>query len=92
MMCFKILSGKCPAYLSDIITPKVRARSTRTTNTRELERMDNRSTTKSYGFRAFTIGAPILWNSLPSQIRTELNINRFKTQLKTYLFKKHFTH
>ena len=89
-MCFKILSGLCPEYLKDIIQPVVKTRALRSMNKRELVRKDSRKTTKFYGFRAFSVGAPVLWNSLPDFIRMETNINRFKTLLKTHLFKEYF--
>ena len=40
-----------------------------------------------YGRRTFTYAGPRLWNALPLQIRTIDNVNVFKRQLKTILFK-----
>ncbi|KAK0147849.1 Disintegrin and metalloproteinase domain-containing protein 22 [Merluccius polli] len=45
---------------------------------------------RTWGDRAFSIAAPSLWNSLPKPIRDCTNINNFKTQLKTHLFKLAF--
>ena len=42
------------------------------------------------GDRAFAHAAPVLWNSLPLTIRTSSSLAIFKTQLKTFLFKKAF--
>ena len=39
---------------------------------------------------AFSIWAPKLWNQLPTARRNELNISRFKGDLKTYLFREAF--
>ena len=36
--------------------------------------------------RAFSSQAPIAWNSLPATIRAERNSEKFKKNLKTYLF------
>ena len=49
-----------------------------------------RSSTKSYGDRAFSIAAPVLWNSLPPDVRDIDNINSFKRAIKTFLFNKAF--
>ena len=40
--------------------------------------------------RAFSIYAPKLWNQLPTALKNELNISRFKCDLKTYLFREAF--
>ena len=45
-------------------------------------------TKKTIGDRAFSIAAPLLWNSLPLPIRQETSIESFKRSVKTYLFKK----
>ena len=55
-------------YLSEIIKVYTSCRpDLRSANPdpRLLERQDNRFTTKSYGWRAFYVCAPILWNDLP---------------------------
>ena len=53
---------------------------------RLLEIQDNRFTTKSYGWRA-----PFLWNDMPLFLGKSDNVNIFKRNLKTYLFKKSFS-
>ena len=42
------------------------------------------------GDRAFKSSAPKLWNSLPLSIRNIQSLNKFKAQIKTYLFKLAF--
>ena len=46
-------------------------------------------TQKCAGGRAFSVAAPQLWNKLPIDIRRapNLNVDTFKTLVKTYLFK-----
>ena len=41
-----------------------------------------------YGKRVFDYTGPRLWNVLPLNIRTETNINKFKTNVKTILFER----
>ena len=43
---------------------------------------------KSYGFRAFSLCAPQLWNALPRELRVCDSLGSFKKALKTFLFKK----
>ena len=44
----------------------------------------------TFGGRAFTHAAPVLWNSLPLTIRSSSSTSIFKKRLKTFLFKKAF--
>ena len=43
---------------------------------------------KTYSLRAFSIIAPILWNDLPIDIRSTDDVNKFKSKLKTFVFKR----
>ena len=40
-----------------------------------------------YRDRAFAVTAPICWNKLPGSIRNIQNLQKFKKDLKTYLFR-----
>ena len=44
----------------------------------------------TYGDRAFSSIAPKLWNKLPLDLKSIAKLDKFKTELKTYLFKKDF--
>ena len=43
---------------------------------------------KTYGLRAFSVIALILWNDLPIDIRSIDDVNEFKSKLKTFLLKR----
>ena len=43
---------------------------------------------KTLGNRAFAHAGPSTWNKLPDDIRNIKSIKNFKSQLKTFLFKK----
>ena len=45
-------------------------------------------TYKTLGDRAFAAAAPKLWNDLAATIRNCVSMHSFKSDLKTYLFKK----
>ena len=40
--------------------------------------------------RAFSISGPKLWNELPRKLRESKTLNRFKADLKTFLFCRAF--
>jgi hypothetical protein len=41
----------------------------------------------TYGLRAFSVAAQILWNSLPVYLKSCATLSIFKADLKTFLFK-----
>jgi hypothetical protein len=45
---------------------------------------------KTLGDLSFMVAAPTLWNSLPAKIRDIEQLIDFKSNLRTYLFKKVF--
>ena len=45
---------------------------------------------KSYGRRAFSVAAPLLWNSLTQRIRDSGSLYILKRQLKIVLFRRAF--
>ena len=42
---------------------------------------------QSGGYRAFSVHAPQLWNTLPQHIKQCCTVDSFKKSLKTWLFK-----
>jgi len=45
-----------------------------------------KSRLRTFGDRAFCVGAPSLWNKLPHAIRSAPSLTTFKNTLKTHLF------
>ena len=87
LITFKTLNGSRPSYLQDVLKFYCQARALRSSNDYlRLEEPTYRM--KSYGQRAFSVAAPRLWNKLPFEIRACSNVDHFKSQLKTFLFKK----
>ena len=60
LLIFKSTHGLAPVYLEELLKPYVPI-------CLSIEPYKLRT----YGFRAFSISAPILWNSLPEEIRTK---------------------
>lgn len=86
LLVFKVLNGLSPVYLTNLI----QAQPTRRYNLRSDDKnllSIPRSSSKS-GDRAFTIAGPRIWNALPLDIRLSTNVETFKKNLKTHLFKK----
>lgn len=88
VLVFKAYQGIAPLYISDMITKHEPTRSLRSSFKRLL--VVPRYNLKTYGRRAFSVNGPILWNSLPDNIRETESLSTFKKQIKTFLFKRSF--
>lgn len=83
---FKALHGLVPLYLQETLTVYTPTRLLRSSNKRLLVVPKYRL--KTYGMRAFSVMAPLLWNKLPENIRTIDSLDNFKSSIKTFLFKR----
>ena len=84
IMCFKALNNLAPSYITDLVHKHTPARNLRSSSQHLLSVQPSKSHT--YGNRSFSASAPLLWNSLPLEIRTIPSFELFKTALKTHLF------
>ena len=87
VLTHKCLNGDAPEYLKDLI---VILQPTR-------EGLHSGSTTrllipktkyKTFTVCSFSVAAPMLWNSMPENLRLIKDIDKFKTEVKTYLFRQ----
>ena len=85
-LTFKSLNGLAPDYLSNLLQFRKTKKSLRSETKKLLD--TPRTCTTSYGDRAFSVCAPVLWNDLPDEIRFETELSLFKSKLKTHLFTK----
>ena len=88
LLVYKAMNGRAPSYIQDLLVPYVPNRNLRSTGTGLLQEPKFR--TKTYGMRAFSVAAPKLWNSLPSDLRLCAKYDSFTKLLKTYLFTKYY--
>ena len=89
LIVFKALDNLAPEYIQDLLVRKINSvRSLRSNNQNLL--VVPRSRTTKYADRNFKCAAPVLWNSLPAEIRDCDKVETFKRLLKTYLFEETF--
>ena len=81
---YKAVHGTAPSYICELVEKYVPIRALRSSNN-DLYLVP-KSCLKSFGDRAFSICAPILWNTLPIALRNSNSLDSFKEDLKTYLF------
>uniref|UniRef100_A0AAZ1XBQ8 Reverse transcriptase domain-containing protein n=1 Tax=Oreochromis aureus TaxID=47969 RepID=A0AAZ1XBQ8_OREAU len=84
LLTFKTINKLAPSYLSELLKPHTPARTLRSATQQLL--IQPRSRLKSRGDRAFALAAPVLWNTLPLDLRASDSIALFKSRLKTHLF------
>jgi hypothetical protein len=86
IITYRALNGSAPHYITEICEPYSTTRSLRSNEQRLLK--TPKTKLKTFGDRAFAASAPFIWNSLPTNIRYIDNIDTFKTNIKTFLFKQ----
>ena len=67
LLTFKALHGLAPSYITELISVYKPKRTLR--SSKELLLSTQPFNLKTYGYRCFSVSAPVLWNSLPSSIR-----------------------
>jgi len=84
---YKCLHGLAPSYLADDCVPV-----TTVAGRRHLRSADSRClvvprTRTALGTRNFAVAGPLVWNSLPANLRSaSVSLRTFAGKLKTYLF------
>ena len=80
------IHGMGQGIISNLIKTKTSRRSLRSNSLKYMLDipMTNRIT---YGDRAFSVHASKLWNKLPCELKHIKDINKFKKELKTHLYK-----
>ena len=84
-----MLHGEAPLYLENLLQLKnVETYRLRSSGQKLLA--VPRTTCKTFGDRAFCKAGPVVWNSLPLNIRETSNATTLKKLLTTFLFTKAF--
>ena len=89
LLTFKALNNLGPEYMKDMLPLQSQLRNTRSSKG-GTRLMEQKSKLKFGGDRAFSVCAPRLWNRLPNTLRSCTNVDHFKKQLKTCLFKEFY--
>jgi hypothetical protein len=82
---FKAVNGLAPEYISELVEEYRPTRALRSASQNLLRVPSFR--TETYGARSFKVTAPVLWNSLPDDMKQIQTLTTFKRLLKTHLFK-----
>ena len=93
LLTYKILHGHAPKYLSGLISiQQPSCYSFRRNDNDPLLKRPMAKTKKTMGDGAFQIVAPLLWNKLPRFARKARNLESFKTIIKTFYTRNHFSY
>ena len=80
-LAFRHFDGSLPQYLSSRLDIYQPSRSLRSSNDRLLR--VPRWKLKSFGYRSFSYQGPVVWNSLPIDLKLSSSLSSFKSRLKT---------
>ena len=84
-MVYNCLHNKAPQYLKDLIQLQtIRHSGLRSNSTTQIQLPIRKR--KTFANRSFSVQGPIIWNSLPADIRDSTSIDIFKKKLKTHYF------
>ena len=86
----KVLHDAAPSYLCELLSRRVANRTLRNNSNGEIYLSQPLVSNHFYGSRAFSVGAPSLWNNLPRELVAIRDFNCFKSKLKTHLFREYF--
>ena len=80
LLVYKCIHGMCSANLSEKLKYKKHF-----CRPEDFLQLETRKVATKYGKRTFEYAGPRLWNALPLSTRTEEDIAKFKSQIKTIL-------
>ena len=84
-LVYRAFNGTAPLYLSELLEPyHAQARLRSADNGPRL--IQPLSRTRAYGDRRFSVAAPQIWNTLPTNVRAANTYETFKVRLKTHFF------
>ena len=88
VLAYRFFHDSLPPYLSRLLTHYQPPRNLRSTSENFLK--VPRRKLKTFGERSFSYQAPVIWNALPSEVRSAPSLASFKSRLKTYYFVQAF--
>ena len=84
VMVYKAVNNTAPTYIRELVQLRQSPRMLRSSDQLLLNIPFSRSSRACH--QAFSIAGPVLWNSIPVDIRLASSLSVFKSKLKTYLF------
>ena len=87
---YKCLNGNAPDYLSDLLSVVPASRRMLRSSNKYKQLVIPKVKRNTFTTRLFSIKAPLLWNGLPDSLHRSNNVEIFKADLKTLLFKRYY--
>ena len=85
---YKCLNGDAPDYLSDLLSVIPASRRMLRSANKYKQLVIPKVKRKTFTARSFSIRAPLLWNGLPDSLGRANNVETFKAELTTLLFRR----
>ena len=93
VLVYKCLHGMAPPYLSTYCEPTSSHGGRRHMRSAESGQLTVTRTKTNYGDRSFAVYGPVVWNSLPAELRLlNTSLQVFRKRLKMFLFQDNCFH
>jgi len=87
VMVYKCIHGWAPSYLASHCKPTSSCPGRSHLWSAKSGQLNFPGTKTDYGKRSFAVNGPVVWNSLPTELRSpDISLDVFKAKLKTFLF------
>ena len=89
-IAYKRLNGDAPDYLSDLLSVIQASRRMLGSGNKYKQLVIPNVKRKTFTARSFSIKAPLLWNGLQDSLCRANNVETFRAELKTLLFRRYY--
>ena len=86
----KYLNGDAPDYLLDLLAVIPSYRRMLRSSDKYKQLVIPKVKRQTFTARSFSVKAPLLWNGLPDSLHRANNVETFKAELKTLLFRRYY--
>ena len=90
VLVYKCFHGEAPEYLQNMLITYIPRRDGLRSETIIDRLIVPRTEKKTFADRAFSVVGPKVWNNLPNDIKSQKDVEHFKKNLKSHLFKLAF--
>ena len=90
-LVYKCINNQAPSYLQNLLTVNPTSNRPTHSNSKYKQLVVPFTKRKTFADRSFSVVSPKYWNELPNELRMSMNLESFKRNLKTYLFREAYS-
>ena len=90
-LVYKCINNQAPSYLQNLLTVNPTSNRSTHSNSKFKQLIVPFTKRKTFADRSFSVIGPKYWNELPNELCMLMNLESFRRNLKTYLFRKAYS-